>query len=287
MSPHEHLTDGQIERLLRLRSADPYPGLVRDILTTTSRMEQKRRWRPAWPSPRTTGLLAATALLTALLIGGALVVGGALQPPPPSPAPTPDGWVGPVRPETVTMPTILPEGNAPDGFVWDDGQDAELEWIDIGKVRTSDLGRRRWSFELAGTPPKASTLDPKQRVISYGVVLDADGDRVADCLIGISNDAPQRGDFRVWVTNLATGATSEQVGGPYGFPIDFAHPDEQSEPSMQFFFLGSASPCVASQPTGPRHFYTWASVTDGGRVTAWDYAPDAAWLAVPNPGDPQ
>jgi hypothetical protein len=33
-------------------------------------------------------------------------------------------------------------------------------------------------------------------------------------MIGISNDAPEPGDFRVWVTHLRTGASDEQIGPP-------------------------------------------------------------------------
>src|SRR4051812_26538335 len=38
--------------------------------------------------------------------------------------------------------------------------------------------------------------------------------------------APPDGPFKIWVTNLATGKTATQVGGPYGEPVEFHHPDE-------------------------------------------------------------
>jgi hypothetical protein len=47
---------------------------------------------------------------------------------------------------------------------------------------------------------------------------------------------------------------------------------------MSYFFLGGSAQC--SSYGVPVH-YAWASVTDAGRVTGWDYAPDAAWLSVP------
>ena len=37
----------------------------------------------------------------------------------------------------------------------------------------------------------------------------------------------KQGAFHVWVTDLATGETDENIGPSYGFPIEFAHPDEQ------------------------------------------------------------
>jgi hypothetical protein len=44
------------------------------------------------------------------------------------------------------------------------------------------------------------------------------------------------------------------------------------------FLGGSNEPC---DPIGESaSFYTWASVGDGHRVTAWDYAPDNGWLAM-------
>jgi hypothetical protein len=49
-------------------------------------------------------------------------------------------------------------------------------------------------------------------LIAYGLVLDTTGDGVADYVVGIDNDAPDREDFRVWVSDLATGETDERIG---------------------------------------------------------------------------
>ena len=102
------------------------------------------------------------------------------------------------------------------------------------------------------------------------MVLETNGDGVADYVVGIDNDAPRRGDFRVWVTELATGDTDERLEGPYGFPVEFRHPDEQRTgdppvtPQMVFSFLpGSSPPGVAR---GAARFYAWASVTEGDEV---------------------
>ena len=281
------ITDQRLDRLVRQLLTERAEDVSADALSADAMAERiATRLRPD-PFGRAWVLLAA-AILTALMIGGALAVGGQLRLPwLPTPAPQRLDWTGPLRPEAATMPSIVMGANSTEGFAWTDGQDTSLPWIDIGEVRAGSSSRRlQWSLELSGTPPRASTLDPTERLIESGVVLDAEGDGVADCLVGINNDAPEPGDFRVWVTNLGTGATAEQIGAPYGKPIDFSHPDEQSSSprTMNFFFLfGSAAPCELS--AGTVRFYAWASVTDAGQVTAWDYAPDAAWLVAPHPED--
>jgi hypothetical protein len=280
------MTDERLDRLVRQLLTERGEDVAGDALPADAMAERiETRMRPA-PLGRTWVLLAA-ALLTALMIGGGLAVGGQLRLPwPPSPPQRLD-WTGPLRPEAATMPRIVMQGPSDGTFNWSDGRDTSVSWIDIGEVRAGSSFRRlQWGMELSGAPPRASTLDPTERLIEYGVVLDAEGDGVADCLIGISNDAPERGDFRVWVTNLSTGTSDEQIGPGYGKPIDFSHPDEQSSKprSMEFFFLfGSATPCEL--PAGTVRFYAWASVTDAGQVIAWDYAPDAAWLVAPHPED--
>ncbi len=164
---------------------------------------------------------------------------------------------------------------------WQDGQDAAVSWADITKVGFTSDGQPHWRVEFAGRPPVAAELGG-ETVIAYGLVLETNDDGVADYVVGINNVAPQRSHFRVWVTDLATGHTDEQLGPPYGFPVEFAHPNElqagdpSRPPQMVFTFLpGSAPPGVAG---GAASFYAWASVTEGDEVVAWDYAPDDSWL---------
>lgn len=262
MSGSMHLTDRQIELMLRTRSSEPHPGLARDIIAATSGVPQKRGWPRAMPGSRRIALVAAAVLLAALLIGGTLAVGGALRLPwLPSPAPTSLGWTGPLRSDAATMPLNV---------FGADGQDAEVAWIDIRRIGSGGFQGLR--LELGGAPPPASTLDPTQTVIEYGVVLDKDLDRAPDCLIGINNDAPNRGDYRKWVTDLSTGATAEDVGaasygqplGLVGFRVDFS---VENRPAT-----------CAGLGSGSLAFYAWASLTESGRVTAWDYAPDFGWF---------
>ena len=195
--------------------------------------------------------------------------------PPENPTPTPSVW----------SPVLERDASAVHREPWLDPQDAPEGWVDIRRVRFSVLRNPKgpegvgWTIELAAKPPVATGLEPG-RLIAYGLVLDTTGDGVADYLIGIDNDAPEPGDFHVWVTDLATGETDEQVGPPYGYPIEFAHPDERgSGPNMVFTFLPGSAPADLNPETV--RFYAWASAASDGEVFATDYAPDTGWATRP------
>jgi hypothetical protein len=239
---------------------------------------------------RNRGLAAGGAALAvaAVAVGASLFAGNdsarpqPIGPPPPSETTTPDatsapGWTGPLR-ENGSRTEVFPGSDpATDlGLLTPDARDAAIGAIDIRKLRTTGfVDDLRWSLELRKPHPRNATLASQHRTVEYGVVIDGDGDQVADCEIGINNDAPNSGDYRVWVTNLRTGVKAEQVGGPYGYPIDFGF----THRDFHFFFLGDTpDPCDPFSQSAS--FYTWSSVTDDGRVTAWDYAPDTAWLAM-------
>jgi hypothetical protein len=277
---------------------------VRDEIDTT---HQRRAWRHASRIP-TKGYALRLGLVLTLVI---LALGFALITRPnigstPRTQPSPATWSGPVRADAGDMPVLLmaDEELSPwsiGGWSMADRRDAAVPGVDIVDVRWRPEAQLYWSIELAGRPPRAEDLDPAETIIEYGVVLDTNGDRVADYEFGINNDAPVPGDFRVWVTNLATGETDEQVGAPYGYPVEFSHPDEQANdtingearpPTMVFTFLGGGR---GARPVGPPdeagevrppnewQFYVWATVTEGGEVVAWDYGPDFGWLTVPSP----
>jgi hypothetical protein len=191
-------------------------------------------------------------------------------------------WTGPVRSRPAGAAKIEA---AEAGLVSaSDPGDAERPYVDIESVLADVPDQPHWRLLLSGAPPKASTLDPAHTVISYGVAFETTGDETPDYVVGISNDAFPAGDFRVWVTNLATGATDEKLGPPYGFPVEFVHPDGRSpedevgEPGMVFTFLGGSRPPGVSSST---RFYAWASVEEDGTVVAWDYAPDGGWVGSP------
>ena len=131
---------------------------------------------------------------------------------------------------------------------------------------------------MADQPPRATRLE-RGRLIAYGVVLDTNGDGNADYEVGIDNDALEPGDFHVWVTDLATGETKEQLGPPYGFPIDFAHPDEEDGGSgVTLFFLPGSAPADMTESV---RFYAWAAESRDGEIVASDYVPDTGWSARP------
>lgn len=170
-----------------------------------------------------------------------------------------------------------------DALDWGDPRDAAIAEIDIVSVAEGQdfNGGSSWRFQLAARPP----LDPAAGVIAYGIVVDGDGDHRADCQIGINNDARDNGAFHVWVTNLRNHETAVQDGGPYGMPVEFAHPAERGmreyAPEMHFGFLRGLKHPAPCDPFGDSStFYAWSSVTEAGQVVARDYAPDAAWLPI-------
>ena len=204
--------------------------------------------------------------------------------PEPRPAASPS-WSPVPEPRPTASPSWSPvrENRALTvhrGRTWQDSQDASVGWVDVKRVRFYMLGSQpTWQIELAAKPPPASGLEPGL-LIAYGLVLDTTGDGVADYLIGIDNDAPRRGDFHVWVTDLTTGESDEQIGPPYGSPIEFSHPDERgSGPTMTFEFLPGSAPADLNPQTV--RFYAWASTARDGEVLTVDYAPDTGWLTKP------
>jgi hypothetical protein len=194
--------------------------------------------------------------------------------PSPTPTPTPTPVWSPVR-EGGDLAVYR-------GSARVDPRDTAVSWVDVERVSyTEGSTQPSWSIELAARPPLAANLEPGH-LIAYGLVLDTTSDGVADYVIGIDNAAPKQGDFHVWVTDLATGETDEQIGGPYGFPIEFFHPDERrpddppGPPTMTFTFFPSLAPADLDPDTV--RFYAWASEARGGEVVATDYAPDAGWM---------
>jgi hypothetical protein len=279
---------------------------VQDEIDTT---QQRRAWRRAWRIPTVSYALRLGLVLTVVFLG----LGFALITRPdvgssPPPRPSPATWSGPLRAGAGDMPVLTMAeveesgGWTSSGWSMPDQRDAAVPGVDIVDVRWSPDGQLYWWIELAGRPPRAENLDPAETIIEYGVVLDTNRDRVADYQFGINNDAPVPGDFRIWITDLATGETDEQVGAPYGHPVEFSHPDEQANdsingearpPTMVFTFLGGGPrgarlvgpPDEAGEvrPSNEWQFYVWATVTERGEVVAWDYGPDSGWLTVPSP----
>src|SRR5687767_15048494 len=169
--------------------------------------------------------VTATSAPTASM-AASQVAGSTSQQPSPSGSPAAAvAWTGPVRTVPADAGRVDPEGAIKSGSA-SDPPDATREYVDIEQVKVDSPSQPHWRIALRAAPPKAATLDTTQTVISYGLAFETTGDDVPDHLVGISTGASEAGGFRVWVTDLATGATEEQDGPPYGFPVEFAHPDE-------------------------------------------------------------
>ncbi|WP_431473408.1 hypothetical protein [Ornithinimicrobium sp. W1665] len=132
-------------------------------------------------------------------------------------------------------------------------------------------------LDLAGLPTDVGSVP--EREVEYGVVVDRDGDLVADCEFGISTVTEGQGQFRVWAVRLADGRIDEHVAPPSMGPFEFFHPLEGLEPQMYFQFGNPVPECYSASQG--MYFYTWAATLEDGEVVAVDYAPDAAWLETP------
>ena len=247
--------------------------------------------RIAVHAPRTARqllIVALLALLAVALAGAAILVGGGFEqgPAPVEQGPAPQArgtWPGPVQ--DLAGMLVQPGPQDADGNLgFADARDVSIDWLDITHVWVSSQGQWQWHLELAGRPPRAVGLDAADTLISYGLVFETTGDGRADYVVGINNDAPVHGDYRVWVTDLATGKTEEQVGAPYGNPVEFVHPDEaapgdhpSAPPGVVFTFPGHSAPPGL---TGRSRFYAWSALGRAGETIAWDYGPDGAWFGI-------
>lgn len=201
-------------------------------------------------------------------------------------------WLGPeldrgsvVHPMTPD-PTASVPGLPTELFDWRDPLDAAVGSVDITRLTYQPSGPG-WRFVLAAKPPALGDLEPGM-ILSYGVVFDTNADGVADYTAGI--DAPVQGDFRSWATDVASGETQEQIGPPYGFPLEFTYPADdppEGDPtgSVRLLFLsqqrGDSVGARLARDLDPRtvRFFVWASVTRDDVLVANDYAPDTDWMA--------
>jgi hypothetical protein len=229
--------------------------------------------------------IRAGVLGLAIAIAGAWLGVNAIRSTPRFPAEHPSPTPTPTWPPSSVWSPVREGGDRAvyRGTARLDPHDTAVGWVDVEHVRyTYDSTQPHWEIKLATKPPLAVDLEPGH-LIAYGLVLDTTGDGVADYVIGIDNDAPKRGDFHVWLTDLGTGETDEQIAPPYGLPIEFLHPDEK-EPgdglgprtAMVFTFLPRSAPADLNPATV--RWYAWASEARDGEVVASDYAPDAGWM---------
>lgn len=188
-------------------------------------------------------------------------------------------WSGAVRTDLAHMPRCYGPSSSQA-----DGRDAAREWVDITAAsHPSDV---KWTIRFAAAPAGGlRALDPAETLLEYGFVFETTGDDKADYVIGLSNAGAEAGDVRVWVYRPQTNHLDETVTGPYGYPVDFSLFDDsgtgEATPMMSFFFLGPPA-WGRNPPVDEIRFYAWASMTEGGEVVAWDYAPDFGWWFTAN-----
>jgi hypothetical protein len=275
-------------------------------------------------------LLAAAAAV--LLVGGSLVVGSGVlrqqsmippatapsprvamtSPSATSPSPSTSGkadasptpapitwtdaslsrdWPAAVRTEPAGAPVLVPIRWSKLGHVPDPTGDAGSAgtWADIIDV---SISKAIVDIFFAPGQPGLHGVDPRQVRFGRGLVVDTDGDGVADWRYGMDNvpaGTPSHCDgssydYRWWRTDLHTGRTDWAVcytlavvgpGGGVQTAVGWG-------PNHLRLSFGSDTPAgeVGALPKG--HFYAWASVIQDGQIVATDYAPDNGWLA-PSP----
>jgi hypothetical protein len=302
---HTDLTDERVARFLRARSSAADASLLDAIVRSAETTVQERP--DVWPrlvghrrlflNRRLAVAAGVFALAVAVALGAGLISRSNVGDPRPTSIapPSPASWTGPVRADATTLPVVAmadwPRETEVGGGSWDDGRDSDLPWADIVGIRYQPRdgpAQSAVNIVLGARPPRAETL-PADEVISYGFVIDTNADSRADYEVGIETDAHDGGDFNVWVTDLATGITDLNAAPPYGFPVEFMHPDEVSREmaanapeelarTMHFTFLAGSDPPGFDASS---RIYAWTLVTRGGEVVAWDYAPDRAWARLP------
>ena len=151
-------------------------------------------------------------------------------------------------------------------------------WLDITTVSVTyvDLEGDDYvavHFDLAGHHP-LPIPDRSEEWIAYGLVVDVDGDGMADVRFGIDNLSSE--EHRVWRTDLVTEETEHHDGPPHGPVADTFYPGQHQRGGM----TGSFS--IERQPGETEfRFYVWASAMQGSQVVATDYAPDNGWIDRP------
>ena len=196
-----------------------------------------------------------------------------------------EDWPAPVRSEPAGGATVVPLVDRYEDPTGDTESDA-FPWVDIHAVSTGRSGSVRVSV------PRPPHVDPTEQWIAYGLVVDDDGDGVADRRIGIDNIPGPAADWwrhRVWITDLHTGQTvsvvettdtDSVVGDTFldsNLPVCPATSPECLKSANFGFGAGDIAGGGSFDGT-PTLFYAWASVIVDGRVMATDYAPDAGWL---------
>jgi hypothetical protein len=270
------------------------------------------------------------AFLDYPLCSGTPPVAAATPTPAPTPSPTPSGppsssdcalpspdqsapagpltwaqasvkldWPAPIRPEPAGGASAAP---MPPTYIDPSGDDGS-NGRSCADIRDVTADSSHVDFDLMSSPPHE--VNPSKAWIAYGVVVDDNGDGIADWRYGI-DDLPQiPGDaaayHRAWRTNLHTGRTDYDAGpridhwlrgDPLGEVGDTQfgtnYPAASASHDVLFRFYETFDVAGAGQGSeGAKFdvpFYVWASEIVDGRVVATDFAPDTGWL-IPTPDD--
>jgi hypothetical protein len=215
----------------------------------------------------------------------------------PAGASAPQPWTGIVRAEPEGEPAILPMPKRNRGYdlritdATDGVTAASLGLVDIVEVETDAPCYRKplcANFTVAGDVPTEPMADPRSTLVGYGLVIDRQGDGIADLQVGVDN---AYGLTRSWKTDLHSGATESSPnsgntwvpwlkGGGSSFP-PFTPPDH----TPQDGYLGVGWWLNITEPLADPalNFYVFAAAIRDGRIVAVDFAPDHGWLAAASP----
>lgn len=318
--------------------SDRVVGSILDEVHVTRQRPGYARW-----SRRSTvrRALAAAAAVTVVVLGGAFYLGQRGRPgvagpsatpvaspgqshaavvipsgtPSTTPSATPiawsaarlaEDWPAPVRLEPAGGAPLVPiflSGDQRGGLFDDPTGDTgspTYPWVDIHSV---GFGR---NTSVLIWVPAAPGVNPTDQWIAYGVVVDDNGDGIADRRFGMDNIPGTTTDWRrhrAWITDLHTGRTVSSVRNAvdytvlpdgtiltamvgdtfFGAVFPFGRADASTSPGCLAgaeveFGGGDTTGGGSSSGMMPKRYYAWASVIVDGRVAATDYAPDAGWL---------
>lgn len=285
MSVDQHIREG----LTRVGADLPEPdaGAALDAVLSLSRSRDRRRVVVGSAAAATAGVL--------VVLGSVFGPGGGEgSPAPVSPASTAEREESLGADQRLTRPRATAElpvatprqggGRAATPVFFDvvDPADTEPGWVDVTRIRVEN--QLAYGYAPVVRLDLGERFPPRQGEawadVEYGLVLDLDGDRVADCELGIATATQVPLHYRVWARELDR-TLVEQVGPPYGIPFEFAHPEEQLQgltDRMQFIFGDFATACHS--PIQARHVYAWAALLEDGRPVTVDFAPDAGWFSL-------
>jgi hypothetical protein len=170
-----------------------------------------------------------------------------------------EDWPAPVRAEPAGPPTIVPINDRYRDPTTDTDSEA-FPWTDIHVV---GFGHNNAVVVYVPGPPD---VDPTEQWIAYGLVVDDDGDGIADRRFGMDNMPGPAKDLphRAWITDLHTGRTESSVLNSLDY---FESPEGiVKTPMVGKTFFGASFPsrqtetakgpsCRPARHPGPSHPY--------------------------------